>query len=161
MGTLNLGKVAVALLGLLAYQNRDKLGDMIQGRPADPNNPNAGGTDGGLLGGATGGLKDILDRFRNSGAGEKVDSWVGTGANQPIETHQVEKAIDPDTLDQLAQQTGLTREELLARITKDLPEAVDKMTPHGTLPDEPASRAQPTLLDDVKGTERQSPWATT
>ncbi|WP_245509059.1 MULTISPECIES: YidB family protein [unclassified Mesorhizobium] len=31
-------------------------------------------------------------------------------------------------------QTGLSRDELLARITKDLPEAVDKLTPDGQLP---------------------------
>ena len=33
-------------------------------------------------------------------------------------------------------QTGLTREELLARLKSVLPEAVDKLTPQGRLPTE-------------------------
>lgn len=36
----------------------------------------------------------------------------------------------------LAQQTGLSREELSARLTRDLPAAVDKFTPDGRLPAE-------------------------
>jgi uncharacterized protein YidB (DUF937 family) len=36
----------------------------------------------------------------------------------------------------LSQQTGLSREELLARLSKNLPDAVDKYTPEGRLPTE-------------------------
>ena len=43
-------------------------------------------------------------------------------------------------------QTGLSRDELIARITKDLPEAVDKLTPKGELP---AANDEITLLDEV------------
>ena len=50
------------------------------------------------------------------------------------EKAQTEKAIGPDLIDQLAKQTGLTREDLLARLSQVLPEAVDKMTPEGRLP---------------------------
>jgi len=41
----------------------------------------------------------------------------------------VEAAIDEDTLTSLSMQTGLSREELISRITRDLPEAINKMTP--------------------------------
>ena len=139
--SLDLGKVAVALIGLLAYKNRDKLGELITGKPStDPNS--AGGT--------TGGLGDILDRFRNAGAGGQVDSWVGKGANQPIQPDHVEKAIDPQTLDDLAAQTGLSRDELLDRLTRELPDAIDKLTPDGQLPADNG----PTLLDDIPGAKR-------
>jgi len=48
----------------------------------------------------------------------------------------------------LSMQTGLSREELIRRITRDLPEAVSKMTPNGELP--PAEgNDETTLLDDV------------
>jgi uncharacterized protein YidB (DUF937 family) len=92
-----------------------------------------------------------LDRFRNAGAGSKVDSWVRPGSNQPVEPHEVEAALDEDTLSSLSQQTGLSREELIARITRDLPEAVDKMTPNGELPSEPlqSNSDEPNLLDDL------------
>ena len=35
----------------------------------------------------------------------------------------------------LEQQTGLSQEELLARLSRELPTAVDKYTPEGRLPD--------------------------
>ena len=36
----------------------------------------------------------------------------------------------------LAKQTGLSRNELLARLSRELPDAVDKYTPQGRLPTE-------------------------
>lgn len=147
----NLGRLAIAMLGVLAYQNRDKIGDMIRGvGDRNPNDPQGGILDqisNGVSGTALG---DILDRFRGAGAGSKVDSWVGTGPNQPIQPSDVEAAIDEDTLTSLSMQTGLSREELISRITRDLPEAVNKMTPNGNLPPEPTRGSdETTLLDDV------------
>jgi uncharacterized protein YidB (DUF937 family) len=146
----------VALLGLLAvagYQNRDKLAEMLGGRnqqsgsapgPLKDQGPQGGvlGNLGGILGGASagsvlsGGLRDLVERFTQSGRAEASDSWVKTGPNQPIEADQLEKTIGPDVLGTLAEQTGLSREELLARLTRDLPDAVDKFTPQGRLPTE-------------------------
>jgi uncharacterized protein YidB (DUF937 family) len=101
--------------------------------------------------GQGGGLGEILERFRQAGAGKQADSWVRQGPNEPIRRDQVEKAIDPETLEQLSRQTGMSREELLERITADLPDAVDKMTPQGQVPDQPVHPAEPNLLDDVPG----------
>ena len=146
----NLGRLAVAMLGILAYQNRDKIGDVIRsaGRGTDPNNPQGGLLDQVSKGVSGTALGDVLDRFRNAGAGTKVDSWVGQGANEPIEPEEVEAAIDDETLYSLSQQTGLSRDELVARITQALPEAVDKMTPNGEAPSAGASSSD-NLLDDV------------
>ena len=150
-----LGRLALALLGVLAYQNRDKIGTWLgnAAQPSDPNNPAAGG---GILDtisktfGTDGGLRDVLDRFRNAGSGDKVDSWVKDGPSDTIEPHQVEAAVDEATLTALSQQTGLSREELLRRLAAELPQAVDRMTPDGRLPDETASaEREPTLLDNV------------
>ncbi|RUU97350.1 DUF937 domain-containing protein [Mesorhizobium sp. M6A.T.Cr.TU.017.01.1.1] len=133
--SLDIGKVAIALLGLLAYKNRDKIGELIAGRNStDPKSA-----------GSPGGLGDILDRLRNAGAGDQVDSWVGKGSNRPVQRDQVEKEIDPQTLSDLAEQTGLSREELLDRLTIELPDAVDKLTPDGQMP---VSNG-PNLLDEV------------
>ena len=46
----------------------------------------------------------------------------------------MEKTLGADLIDSLVKQTGLSREELLARLSKTLPEAVDKLTPDGRLP---------------------------
>ena len=143
-----------ALLGLLAvagYQNRDKLAELIGGLgkgPAKPGQTNA--TDSGLgglldqlrgsLGGATaggllsGGLGELIDRFKRAGHGDTADSWVSTGANKQIAAPDLEKAIGPEVLETLSKQTGLSHEELLARLSRELPNAVDKYTPEGRLP---------------------------
>ena len=145
----------VALLGLLAvagYKNRDKIAAAFEGQRQAPggqagpqNQPGQGGLFGklgGLLGGASagsvlsGGLRDLVDRFRQNGQGQAADSWVSTGPNQPLKTDQLAQAIGPDALNTLSKQTGLSREELLSRLTPELPEAVDKFTPEGRLPTE-------------------------
>lgn len=147
----NLGKLAIAMLGVLAYQNRDKIGDMIrEAGNRNPNDPQGGILDQISKGVSGTALGDILDRFRGAGAGSKVDSWVGTGPNEPIQPSDVEAAIDEDTLTSLSMQTGLSREDLIRRITRDLPEAVNKMTPNGDLPAEGTQGSdETTLLDDV------------
>ncbi|TPL83563.1 YidB family protein [Mesorhizobium sp. B2-3-12] len=155
----NLGRLAIAMLGVLAYRNRDKIAEVIRGAAqSDPNNPQGGILDQVSKGVSGTALGDILDRFRNAGAGSKVDSWVGTGPNQPIEPHEVETAIDAQTLEALSRQTGLSREELVARITRDLPDAVNQMTPDGTLPADQQTNSsdQPNLLDDVPSGPQRS-----
>ncbi len=146
----------VALLGLLAvagYQNRDKIAEMLGGRNPDsgsaPGPLNEKGAQGGvlgnlggLLGGASagsvlsGGLRELVERFKQSGQAEAADSWVKTGPNQPIGSEHLEQAIGPEVLGTLSERTGLTREDLLARLTRELPGAVDKFTPEGRLPTE-------------------------
>jgi uncharacterized protein YidB (DUF937 family) len=146
----------VALLGLLAvagYQNRGKISEVLGGLKQDPaggpgqNNQQGGlggvlGNLGGLLRGASagsvlsGGLGGLVERFKQNGQGRAADSWVKTGPNQQLAPDQLEQAIGPDVLNTLSQQTGLSREELLSRLTRELPEAVDKFTPEGRLPTE-------------------------
>ena len=84
----------------------------------------------------SGGLGELVERFKQNGHGETADSWVGTGPNKPVTPSQLEQAIGPDVLNTLSQQTGLSREELLARLSRELPNAVDKYTPQGRLPAE-------------------------
>jgi len=68
------------------------------------------------------------------GQGAAADSGGGRGPNQALATDQLAQVIGADTLSSLEQQTGLPRDELLARLARDLPEAVDKFTPEGRLP---------------------------
>jgi uncharacterized protein YidB (DUF937 family) len=136
-----------ALLGLLAvagYQNRDKLGELLKGVMNPGGAPGATGDTTGALKDITdsgdplktiqGGLTDVIDRFRNVGQGAAADSWVSKGPNEPITPNHTESALGPDLIDMLTQRTGLSREELLSRLSKVLPEAVDKLTPDGRLP---------------------------
>ena len=140
-----------ALLGLLAiagYQNRDKIAEMLRGTGQPTPGAGQGGIGGLLgqlsssLGGATaggilsGGLGELVDRFKQSGQSETAESWVKTGPNKQLTPAQLEQAIGPEVLETLSQQTGLAREELLSRLCRELPDAVDKYTPQGRLPTE-------------------------
>jgi uncharacterized protein YidB (DUF937 family) len=93
----------------------------------------AGGGAGGIL---TGGLSELLKRFQQAGQGQAAQSWVGTGPNQSVAPEDLEKAIGADTLDAVAQRTGIPRERLLAELREMLPSTIDAMTPDGRLPDE-------------------------
>jgi uncharacterized protein YidB (DUF937 family) len=84
----------------------------------------------------SGGLSDLVERFRQNGHGQAADSWVKRGPNQELGPDQLEQAIGPDVLSTLSQQTGLSQEELLSRLSRELPTAVDKLTPEGRLPTE-------------------------
>jgi uncharacterized protein YidB (DUF937 family) len=55
--------------------------------------------------------------------------------SREISPPQLKQAIGQDVLAALEQQTGLSQEELLARLSRELPAAVDKYTPAGRLPD--------------------------
>lgn len=135
-----------ALLGLVAiagYQNRDKIGDFVKSltgkEPADAagdavERAKAMLGDGPVATRITGGLGELVDRFRSSGHGAAAESWVSAGPNEPISESKLETALGGDLIDSLLKQTGLTREELLARLAKVLPETVDKLTPAGKLP---------------------------
>jgi uncharacterized protein YidB (DUF937 family) len=138
-----------ALLGLLAvlgYQNRDKIADILKnlnqgGAGSAGNSPGQGqlGGLGGLLGGLTsgtllnGGLKELLDRFTQSGQADKAESWIGTGPNKDVAPNDLQKALSPEIMQQLSQATGLSEEELLSRLSRELPNAVDKYTPDGRI----------------------------
>jgi uncharacterized protein YidB (DUF937 family) len=140
----------LALLAVAGYQNRDKIAEMLKGNQSGATVPgrtdSAGGLGGilndlggkggvggvgGILGGA---LAELLERFKQTGNGDVADSWIKTGPNKDIAPNQLETAIGPDVLDALSEQTGLSREEILRRLSQELPTAVDRYTPAGRLP---------------------------
>jgi uncharacterized protein YidB (DUF937 family) len=135
-----------ALLGLVAvagYQNRDKIGEFVRGLGnKDPTN--SGGSmldrakkslgDSPLGTNITGGLGELVEQFRSNGEGATADSWIVDGPNTTINDAQLERAIGRDMIDSLTKQTGLSRQDLLSRLAKTLPDVVDKLTPEGRLP---------------------------
>jgi uncharacterized protein YidB (DUF937 family) len=97
-----------------------------------------GGSAGSIL---NGGLGNILKELQQQGQGKTVQSWIDTGANQPISSRDLESALGADTLDELAARSGVPRDQLAAGLSQHLPELVDQLTPHGRLPtQEEASR---------------------
>jgi uncharacterized protein YidB (DUF937 family) len=81
-----------------------------------------------------GGLNGVVNQFQQQGFGDTVRSWVGTGQNQPISSDEIHKVLGPDTINQLAAKLGMTPQELAAKLSTVLPQAIDKLTPAGVVP---------------------------
>ncbi|MFF1658436.1 YidB family protein [Streptomyces sp. NPDC058251] len=90
-----------------------------------------GGQGGGNGSDPLGGLLDMLTK---SGLTEEAQSWIGTGQNKPVTGEQVAQAIPDDTLQNVAEQAGVSPEQAADHIAQVLPQAVDKLTPEGRLP---------------------------
>jgi uncharacterized protein YidB (DUF937 family) len=95
---------------------------------------------GGLLGGAGasavlgGGLDNLLKQLRESGQSRVADSWVSRNPSEQISEADLAKALGSDTLDALAEQSGLRRDDVLSGLRHYLPQFVDQLTPQGRLP---------------------------
>lgn len=149
-------KALLAVLAVAGYQNRDKIGELLRGiqnpQQSGAGNQQPGGLGGilgglggsgglgGLLGGLTsggivsGGLGDLLKTFQQNGHGDKIDSWVQPGQNADINDGQLAEALGPDVLNEIASNTSLSHQQILDRLSRDLPKAVDDLTPQGKLP---------------------------
>jgi uncharacterized protein YidB (DUF937 family) len=91
----------------------------------------AGGAAGSVL---SGGLGDLLKQFQQQGQGEAANSWVSNGPNKQISPDDLGRALGSDQLNALSAQSGLSREELLAGLSRHLPDVVNHLTPDGRLP---------------------------
>jgi uncharacterized protein YidB (DUF937 family) len=137
----------LAMLAIAGYQNRDKLAELLKGAgggsSAGGPQPPGGmlGNLGGMLGAGgiggllNGGIGELLERFNQTGQGEIADSWVKPGPNKDISSPQLKQAIGGDVLEKLAEQTGLSQDEIITRLSRELPSAIDKYTPDGRLPE--------------------------
>ena len=81
-----------------------------------------------------GGVQGIVNQLQQQGLGETVKSWVSTGANQPISADQVHQAFGPGAIAELAAKAGLDPQDLAQKLSKVLPQAIDRLTPGGVVP---------------------------
>lgn len=142
--------MTMAILALLAYKAVKHIGGSQTAAPAGPKTipgtTTAGGGLGGLLGGLlaggaagsvlSGGLNDLMKQLQQGGHEDTANSWVGTGPNKQISANDLASALGPDQIDTISQQTGISKDVLLAELAKQLPEIINRLTPNGKLPDE-------------------------
>ena len=81
-----------------------------------------------------GGLPGLAQAFQQKGLGDVMSSWVGTGQNLPISQDQVQHALPGDMLSQISQKLGISPAVAASALTVVLPMVVDKLTPHGNVP---------------------------
>lgn len=84
--------------------------------------------------GSGNGLAGLAQQFEQQGLGHLVQSWIGTGPNQPVTPDQVHQVLGADQVGALAQQTGMQGSEVTSALATLLPQIIDKLTPHGEVP---------------------------
>lgn len=83
-----------------------------------------------------GGLGGLTELLRNSGLGDAVESWIGTGANQSVSAEQIGQALDQSGhLQQLADAAGISKDQAAQHLSELLPEIINRLTPNGSLPE--------------------------
>ena len=153
-GSGGMSPIAMALLGLVAYKAIKQLSpDQPTAVPANRGTTTAAGPSGGgfggmlgplgglLAGGAagsvlSGGLNDLLKQFQQGGQGDVVQSWIGTGPNKSISSDVLSKVLSPDQIRTLTAQSGMSRDDLIATLSQQLPELINQLTPDGRIPTE-------------------------
>jgi uncharacterized protein YidB (DUF937 family) len=84
--------------------------------------------------GSQGGLSAIVDKLRQAGLGDQVNSWIGNGKNLPITAEQLQAALGSDVVKQLAARYNIPIDQITQVLAHQLPTAVDHASPNGTLP---------------------------
>jgi uncharacterized protein YidB (DUF937 family) len=91
--------------------------------------------------GSLGGLDVLINQFKQSGLEDVVNSWIGTGQNQPISPTQLGQVLGNERVNNLSRQTGAPQEDLLSQLSKYLPGVIDKLTPNGQVPSDAELRS--------------------
>lgn len=81
-----------------------------------------------------GGISGLLEKFRQGGVAEIVQSWISTGANLPISGEQIQNILSQTALQQLSSKLGITNEATSGILAEFLPQIVDKLSPDGKEP---------------------------
>lgn len=104
----------------------------LRGRPDEDVSPMGAALEE-LLGGERGSLTDLADRFTQVGLGRIMASWIGNGPNLSISTTDLRRILGEERAQDLATLTGLSSEDFLVHLARQLPAAVHLMTPEGRL----------------------------
>lgn len=87
----------------------------------------------------SGGLEGLLAKLQAGGLGEAAQSWVGTGANQPVSPDALGSALGPDLMGALGGLLGGNGSQASSVLAQVLPGLVDQLTPQGRVPDASAA----------------------
>ncbi|MFZ2217707.1 MAG: YidB family protein [Rhodoferax sp.] len=91
---------------------------------------------GGLLAnnGEAGGLDGLVEKFKQAGMADQVNSWIGNGQNLPISAEQISQILGSDVVRTVAAKLGIDPDQAAQQLSALLPGLIDKLTPHGEMP---------------------------
>lgn len=137
MGLLDgiLGNAVNSALGG-QHGGQDPLATMLGGLMGQATAGHGNGVLGAVMGLVQqhGGLSGVLDMFNESGMAEHAQSWVSTGDNLPIDSHQVQQVFG-GSIGDLASKLGLSSDQASSSIAQLLPQLVNQLTPTGSVPE--------------------------
>jgi len=81
-----------------------------------------------------GGLTGLVNKLKESGLGDIVNSWISTGKNLPITPEQIQQGLGSDMITKLAARAGVSTDDIASHLSQLLPQVVDKLTPEGKIP---------------------------
>jgi uncharacterized protein YidB (DUF937 family) len=81
-------------------------------------------------------MQSMVSKLSSKGSGKQVQSWIGKGQNQPISSAEVQRAVNPAMLAQVAKQRNMSPDEVIDYVAQALPDMVDKATPDGKIPEQ-------------------------
>ena len=81
-----------------------------------------------------GGLGGLLQQLQQGGLAGAVQSWIGSGSNQPVSPDALGQVLNADAVSGFARQLGVDPQEALGHLSQMLPQVVDHLTPQGQLP---------------------------
>lgn len=81
-----------------------------------------------------GGLQGALDKLKNAGLANQVQSWVDPQQvnAQDVPTQNIQSLFDDQDLEQVAQQAQAPKQEIYSAIASVLPQVIDSLTPQGS-----------------------------
>ena len=83
-----------------------------------------------------GGLPGIIGKLQSGGLAQQVGSWIGTGQNMTVSGSQLQEVLGSGSIGQIAQQLGMSHGDASSNLAQMLPQIIDKLTPHGQIPDD-------------------------
>ena len=81
-----------------------------------------------------GGLQGVMEKLHGAGLGGAAQSWLGDGQNQAVSPDQVQSALGPDAVGQVAGQLGAGQGEAAGHIAQFLPMIMEHVGSGGQLP---------------------------
>ncbi|ENW81123.1 hypothetical protein F909_02414 [Acinetobacter sp. ANC 3929] len=81
-----------------------------------------------------GGLQGALDKLKNAGLSNQVQSWVDPQQQnaQDVPEQNIQSLFDDQDVEQVAQQTQAPKQAIYGAIASVLPQVIDSLTPQGS-----------------------------
>ena len=81
-----------------------------------------------------GGIGGVMQQFESSGLSGVAQSWLGGGQNQAVSPDQVQSALGPGAIGQVASMLGVSQDQAASHVSQFLPMIMDHLSPGGQAP---------------------------